>query len=94
MVEIVRRRRHSGAPFYNLAEAAEQPQAVGNEYIAEIEHPKEGRLRVLGLPFKQHKTPGRLGIAPDLGQHTKEVLSQIAGYTTAEIEQLKKQEGI
>jgi CoA:oxalate CoA-transferase len=82
------------APVYNLAEAAEQPQAVENEYIAEIEHPKEGRLRVLGLPLKLHQTPGRLGIAPDLGQHTKEVLSQIAGYTTEEIEQLKRQEVI
>jgi crotonobetainyl-CoA:carnitine CoA-transferase CaiB-like acyl-CoA transferase len=77
------------APINSLAEAAKQPQAVANEYIVEIDHPLEGRMRVLGLPIKLHKTPGRLGIAPGLGQHTEEVLSGISGYTREEIEQMK-----
>ena len=79
------------APVYKLSEAAAQDQAVVNEYIAEIDHPKEGRMKVVGIPVKLHKTPGRLGIAPDLGQHTDEVLSEIAGYTLAEIAQLREQ---
>jgi crotonobetainyl-CoA:carnitine CoA-transferase CaiB-like acyl-CoA transferase len=80
------------APINNLAEAAVHPQAIANEYVVEVDHPKEGKIRVLGIPVKLHKTPGRIGIAPDLGQHTEEVLTQIAGYTSAEIAQLQKEE--
>lgn len=80
------------APILDLAEAAAHPQAVANEYVAEVDHPKEGRLKVVGIPVKFHKTPGRLGIAPELGQHTGEVLSGIAGYTAEEIAQMREQE--
>jgi crotonobetainyl-CoA:carnitine CoA-transferase CaiB-like acyl-CoA transferase len=65
---------------------------VANEYVAEVDHPKEGRLKVVGMPVKFHKTPGRLGIAPELGQHTGEVLSGIAGYKAEEIAQMREQE--
>ena len=79
-------------PIHTLLEAADHPQAVANEYVAEIDHPKEGQMRVLGIPVKLHKTPGRLGIAPELGQHTDEILSEVAGYTPEEIEQMRKEE--
>jgi crotonobetainyl-CoA:carnitine CoA-transferase CaiB-like acyl-CoA transferase len=82
------------APVHTLEEAAAHPQVLANEYIAEVDHPKEGRIRVLGLPVKLHKTPGRVGIAPELGQDADEVLTKIAGYTPAEIKQLRKEEVI
>ena len=82
------------APINNLAEAAAHPQAIANEFVVEIDHPKEGPMRVLGVPVKLHKTPGRVGLTAELGQHTEEVLSKIAGYTGEEIGQLKKQEVI
>jgi len=80
------------APVCTLTEAAVQPQALANEYIAEIDHPKEGHMRVLGIPIKLHRSPGRLGFAPELGQHNNEILSKIAGYTEEEIAQLKEEE--
>jgi len=80
------------APLHTLLEAAAHPQAIANEYIAEINHPKEGSMKILGIPIKLHKTPGRLGIAPELGEHTDEILSEIAGYTTEEIAQMKREE--
>jgi crotonobetainyl-CoA:carnitine CoA-transferase CaiB-like acyl-CoA transferase len=82
------------APVHTLEEAASHPQALANEYIAEVDHPKEGRIRVLGVPVKLHKTPGRVGIAPELGQDADQVLSEVAGYTAEEIEQMRKDEVI
>lgn len=38
------------APVYNLAEVADDPQVLANEYLVEIEHPKEGKLRILNNP--------------------------------------------
>jgi CoA:oxalate CoA-transferase len=82
------------APIHTPAEAASHPQVLANEYVAEINHPKEGPMKVVGIPMKLHKTPGRLGIAPDLGQHTEEILTQLGGYTLEEIAQMKKEEVI
>jgi crotonobetainyl-CoA:carnitine CoA-transferase CaiB-like acyl-CoA transferase len=75
-------------------EAAAHPQVVANEYVTEIDHPKEGRMKVLGLPVKMHRTPGRIGVAPELGAHTDEILSSIAGYTAEEIAEMRKQQVI
>lgn len=80
------------APIHTLVEAADHPQVIANEYITQIDHPKEGRMRVLGFPVKLHKTPARLGTAPELGSHTEEVLSGLAGYTEEEIAQMKRLE--
>lgn len=82
------------APIHTLEEAATHPQALANEYIVEVDHPKEGRIRVLGLPVKLHKTPGRVGIAPELGQHADEVLTEVAGYTPDEIKQMRVEQVI
>lgn len=82
------------APVHTLEEAATHPQALANEYIAEVDHPKEGRIKVLGLPVKLHKTPGSVGIAPELGQHTDEVLSKVADYTPDEIKQMREEKVI
>jgi crotonobetainyl-CoA:carnitine CoA-transferase CaiB-like acyl-CoA transferase len=80
------------APIHTFQEAATHPQALANEYVVEVDHPEQGRIRVVGLPFKLHKTPGRVGIAPELGQHSDEVLSEVAGYTVEEIAQMREEE--
>ncbi len=82
------------APIHTCPEAAAHPQVVANEYVTEIDHPKEGRMKVLGLPVKMHRTPGRMGVAPELGAHTDEILSSVAGYTAEEIAQMRKEEVI
>ncbi|MFH1763039.1 MAG: CoA transferase [Gemmatimonadota bacterium] len=82
------------APVNTPAEAAEHPQVVANEYVVEIDHPDEGRMRILGLPVKLHKTPGRVGIAPKLGEHTDQILAELGGYTADEISQLRLEDVI
>jgi crotonobetainyl-CoA:carnitine CoA-transferase CaiB-like acyl-CoA transferase len=80
------------APVNTVLETAAHPQVVANEYVAEIDHPREGRMRIMGLPVKLHKTPGRLGTSPELGQHIDEVLTGIAGYTPDEVAQMRKEQ--
>ena len=82
------------APIHTMLEAAAHPQVLANEYVAEIDHPKDGRMRVLGLPIKLHKTPGKVGPSPELGEHSEEVLRGVAGYTLEEIVRMKKEEVI
>ena len=80
------------APINTPVEAAEHPQVVANEYIVDIAHPDEGQIKVFGLPVKLHKTPGRVGIAPKLGEHTDQILAELGGYTAGEIAQLRHEE--
>ncbi len=64
------------APVYNLAEVAAEPQVAANEYLVEIEHPKEGKIRILNNPVTLGRQKARVGAAPELGQHTDEVLKR------------------
>jgi crotonobetainyl-CoA:carnitine CoA-transferase CaiB-like acyl-CoA transferase len=80
------------APIHDIDEAAAHPQVLANEYIVEVDHPIDGRLRILGLPVKLHKTPGKVGLAPELGRHTEEILTGVAGYSLEEIARMRTEE--
>jgi crotonobetainyl-CoA:carnitine CoA-transferase CaiB-like acyl-CoA transferase len=73
-----------------FAQVGEDPQLWENEYLINLEHPVAGPIKFVGLPVQLSKTPGRIEKpAPELGQHTEEVLLE-AGYSWDEILQLKE----
>lgn len=81
-------------PVNDYAALVTEPQALENGYIASIEHPSLGSVGVVGSPIKMTKTPaGPVACAPELGQHTEEVLLDL-GYDWAAIERLKVAEVI
>ena len=78
------------APVLNCEEASNHPQVLINGYVDEVNHPKEGKMKVVGCPIKFSKTPGKMGPAPELGEHTESVLSEFLEYSEAEIADLRK----
>jgi crotonobetainyl-CoA:carnitine CoA-transferase CaiB-like acyl-CoA transferase len=75
-------------PINSIADMAADPHTAAREMVVELEHPRAGRTRALGLPIKLSATPGRVSrAAPLLGQHTREVLAEY-GFADAEIEAL------
>ena len=77
-------------PVNRIGEMLADPQVVAREMVVEVDHPKAGRTRALGLPIKFSGTPGRVErAAPLLGQHTREVLAGL-GYSAADIDRLQR----
>ena len=76
-------------PINDLDEVYSDPQVQARDMVVELEHPKVGTVRNIGLPLKMSETPGALRRpAPMLGQHTDEVLTEF-DYTAAEIASLR-----
>jgi len=77
-------------PVNTIEQAAGDPQINARDMIIEVEHEEAGKFRVVNTPFKFSRTPYKVEKAsPDLGQHTREVLSRLLGMTRQEIEKLK-----
>ena len=76
----------------NYAEVASDPQVLENEYIADFNHPVAGPIKLVGIPVKLSETPGQIReAAPELGQHTEEVLLEVGGYSWDEITRFREQ---
>ena len=77
-----------GGPVYRYDQALADPHIVARNMVEEIEHPKIGRMKMMGRPLK---SSGELTAirkpAPWLGQHSGEVLRAL-GYADADIERL------
>jgi len=57
----------------------QDPQVIAMEMLRELEHPRLGKIKTIGLPWNLEKTPGSLRLPPPtLGQHTQEILSRLA----------------
>jgi formyl-CoA transferase len=81
-------------PINDYARVFADPQVIAREMVVETEHPALGRLRTLGSPIKLSATPPEVRRrAPQLGEHTTEVLREI-GYSDADIQALRHERTI
>jgi formyl-CoA transferase len=61
---------------------ANDPQALANRYIMELDHPSFGKVKSLGFPIFMSDSPARLqSLAPCKGQHSGQVLHDLLGYS-------------
>ena len=76
-------------PINTVPEALADPQALARDMVVEVEHPRLGTLRALGPVVKLSDTPAKISkAAPDLGQHTDEVLLEL-GLDAREVDALR-----
>ena len=72
------------------AEVAEDPTPWANGYFREIDHPSGKKLKMIVPPWQFSKTPLTIrNTAPELSQHTEEVLTETLGYTWDDITAFK-----
>ncbi|CAG8474310.1 1400_t:CDS:10 [Ambispora leptoticha] len=74
------------APINNIEQSFKHPQVIAREMIQKVEHPKAGVVQL-------NKPSIRLP-PPTLGQHTKQILTELLEYSDQEIEILKAKNNI
>ncbi|WP_342244615.1 CaiB/BaiF CoA transferase family protein [Pseudomonas sp. OTU5201] len=77
------------APIYRANEVVEDPQVQHRELFFEVPHPTVGKVPLVKSPMRLSKTPVDTFVAPPtIGQHTRQVLGQVLGYSEEQIETL------
>lgn len=76
-------------PMQTADQVIADPQTLANDYMVEIDHPVWGQHKQVATPIQFHKTSFKpYRPAPELGQHTQEVLLEV-GYSRKEIDELE-----
>ncbi|HLB07394.1 MAG TPA: CoA transferase, partial [Alphaproteobacteria bacterium] len=77
------------APALTRNQVIDHPQVLASDILVELDHPVAGRLRQARPAARFDATPSALTRgAPELGEHTDEVLAEI-GCSATEIERLR-----
>jgi crotonobetainyl-CoA:carnitine CoA-transferase CaiB-like acyl-CoA transferase len=73
-----------------IGEVVKHPQVAARGTLVEMDHPRAGKVRMVGAPVRLSETPGSVrSPAPTLGEHTDEVLRDVLGLPVAEISALR-----
>ncbi len=79
------------AKVQTVDELPEDPQVIANDYITTFDHPVLGPTKMTNHPNHYSETPaGIWREAPELGQHTEEVLIDELGYDWDDIGRLQE----
>ena len=72
-----------GIPFgaiNNIAQVVEHPQVKARGSLVEMNHPRAGKVQMVGAPVRLSETPGSVRTpSPMLGEHTEQVLRELLG---------------
>ncbi|MDP3135344.1 MAG: CoA transferase [Burkholderiaceae bacterium] len=83
-------RQVPSAPVLSVSEVMHEPHFRQRGAVVPIEHPVMGPLLVLGSPLHLGEAaPLAPSPAPELGQHNREILSQLLGLSDDEIDALQ-----
>ena len=90
-ISILRKADMISTHVNTMLEASNDPNIKENNYVTEVWYPELNKnMKVHGTPWKFSKTPANIKRAPKLGEHKKEILSNL-GYDDGQIKDLTEE---
>lgn len=77
-------------PIMSTTDLANDDHVKLREMYVELDHPERGTWYNLGCPMKLSDSPVEVTRSPLLGEHTDEILSEVLGYDSGGIDELKE----
>ncbi len=75
----------------NIDQLVNHPQVKARGSLVEMDHPRAGKVTIVGVPMRLSRTPGKIRTpAPKLGEHTVEVMREFMGMSDARIDELRR----
>ena len=88
-VDHLNRNGVPSGPVYTLDQTFDDPQVQHLGMAAAVDHPRRGRMELVGQPVRFHRTPWQLRSAsPEMGEHTDAILAEL-GYSHSDIAELR-----
>ncbi len=79
----------------SIDDLPDDEQVRANDYVVDFEHPRFGTTKMLGLPVRLSETPGSIRLpAPEFGEHTERILTELLDYSWDDITGLREREVI
>jgi len=90
---IARQAKLLFGPVNFVTDLADDPQVLANDYLVDLDFPGLGLVKVPGFPIQFSETPAKVrSAAPELGEHTEEVLSTLLGLSSSDLDDLRQRE--
>ncbi len=75
----------------SFMELENDPQIIENDYLTDLDHPTLGKIKIPGYPVHFNGNCVQANrAAPELGEHTDEILTAVGGYSRSEIERFRE----
>jgi crotonobetainyl-CoA:carnitine CoA-transferase CaiB-like acyl-CoA transferase len=93
LIEILKKHHLAYGVVKNAKELIDDPHVVAREMVVPIDQPGYGKIRIPGNPIKFSEKGAEAkarGPAPAVGEHNKNVLCDLLGYSEKEFEVFQK----
>lgn len=83
------------APINTIDKALADPQTLSRNMVAEVEYENSKKLKIVGNPIKMSEIEQETFRRPPyLGEHTEAILTELLGYTPAQVTELRNRKEI
>lgn len=76
------------APINSVSQALRDPQVLARDAVFTLPHPAWGHVTHVASPLKVGEVPQVRGPAPALGEDTRSVMTEVLGYSNAQLARL------
>jgi formyl-CoA transferase len=91
--EAMRLIAEAGVPaskVFDTQDLFNDPHLLERGFVHELQHPVHGKIKLLGWPARMSESHVDILVAPTLGQHTDEVMSEFLGLSPDRIRELRE----